>query len=119
MRRCIEEILPSTAGSKKLEHGCRSIYAGVPSLSSLDAENGHVPNLWLLLSSCQDGPEVGLPRGPFIDPCLGRHMGGCQNYGPLLGPLNTRCLFMVGTPKKGHNFDNHPYGIARLTCRCW
>ena len=25
-------------------------------------------------------------------------MGGYQNYGPLLGPLNTRC----------HHFDNHP-----------
>ena len=27
------------------------------------------------------------------------YMGGCQNYGPLLGPLNTRCRIMLRTPK--------------------
>ena len=42
-------------------------------------------------------------------------MGGCQkcqNYGPFLGTLNTRCRIIIGTPKKrDQNFDNHPYGI--------
>ena len=28
-----------------------------------------------------------------------RHMGGCQNYGPLLDPLNTRCRIILGTQK--------------------
>ena len=27
------------------------------------------------------------------------HMGGCQNHGPLLGPLNTMCHIMLRTPK--------------------
>ena len=27
------------------------------------------------------------------------HMGGCQNYGPLLGPLNTWCRIIIGTHK--------------------
>ena len=30
-----------------------------------------------------------------------KYLGGCQNYGPLFGPLNTT--------KRDHNFDNHPY----------
>ena len=25
-----------------------------------------------------------------------RHMGGCQNYGPFLGTLNTRCRIIIG-----------------------
>ena len=32
-------------------------------------------------------------------------MGGCQNYGPHLGPLNTRCRITL----RDHNFDNQPY----------
>ena len=36
-------------------------------------------------------------------------MGGYQNYGPLLGPLNTRCRTILRTPKRDHNFDNHPH----------
>ena len=27
-------------------------------------------------------------------------MYGCQNYGPLLGPLNTRCRIILRTPKR-------------------
>ena len=27
------------------------------------------------------------------------HMGGCQNYAPLLGSLNNRCHIIIGTPK--------------------
>ena len=26
-------------------------------------------------------------------------MGGCQNYGPLLGPLNARCRIILQTPE--------------------
>ena len=27
------------------------------------------------------------------------HMGGCQNYGPLLGILNIKCRIIIGIPK--------------------
>ena len=40
------------------------------------------------------------------------HVGGCQNYGPLLGPLNTRCHIILRTPKGDHNFDNHPRDMS-------
>ena len=33
------------------------------------------------------------------------HMGGYQDCGPLLGPLNTRCRTILRTPKRGHDFD--------------
>ena len=32
-----------------------------------------------------------------------KYVGGCQNYGALLGPLNTSCRITLD-----HNFDNHP-----------
>ena len=35
------------------------------------------------------------------------YMGGCQNYGPFLGPYYNR------DPKRDHYFDNHPYGLLR------
>ena len=35
--------------SKKLEHGCRMIHAGFPSLFALGLEDGRVPTFWLLL----------------------------------------------------------------------
>ena len=28
------------------------------------------------------------------------YMGGCQNYGPFLGPLNNRCRTIIGTQKR-------------------
>ena len=43
---------------------------------------------------------------------------GCQNYGPLFGPLNTRCRIRLRNQKKtkrgDHNFDIHPYGKAQV-----
>ena len=42
------------------------------------------------------------------------YMGGCQNYGPFLGTLNTRCRIKKN-PKRNHNFfDNHPYALKPL-----
>ena len=38
------------------------------------------------------------------------HLGGCQNYGPFWGTRNTRCRIILRTPKRDHNFDNHPFG---------
>ena len=34
-------------------------------------------------------------------------VGGCQKYGPLLGPLSTRCCIILRTPRGTHNFDSH------------
>ena len=42
-------------------------------------------------------------------------MGGCQKYGPFLGTLNIRGRIIIGTPKRDHNFDNHPYDIAHYS----
>ena len=39
------------------------------------------------------------------------YMGGCQNDGPFLGPYYTTAPNILGYPKKGHNFDNHPYEL--------
>ena len=42
-------------------------------------------------------------------------MGGCQNYGPFLGPSIMRHLVFRG-PKGDHNFDNHPYTQKNTSC---
>ena len=38
-------------------------------------------------------------------------MGGCPNYGPFLGTLNIRGRIIIGTQKRDHKFDNHPYNF--------
>ena len=39
-------------------------------------------------------------RPPLRQPRLVEdHMGGCQNYGPRLGPLNTRCRIILRNQK--------------------
>ena len=48
------------------------------------------------------------------------YMGGCQNYGPFLGTLNSRCRIIVRTdPKRDPNFDNHPYSIPKDPIGHW
>ena len=37
-------------------------------------------------------------------------MGGCQNYGPFLGPSIIGHLVLRG-PKRDHNFDDHLYSL--------
>ena len=44
-------------------------------------------------------------------------MVGCQDYGPFLGTLNIRGRIIIGTQKKDHNFDNHPYIVYILYSR--
>ena len=42
-------------------------------------------------------------------------MGGCQNYGPFLGPYYNTGPFTgpnLGDPERDHNFDNLPYTSA-------
>ena len=46
----------------------------------------------LLVSSCK--PQVNFKKYRSHT-----HMGGCQNDGPLLGPLNTRCHTILRTHK--------------------
>ena len=36
------------------------------------------------------------------------HVGGCQNYGPFLGPYYNTAPNIFGYPKRDHSFDNHP-----------
>ena len=54
-------------------------------------------------------------RGAWIDPpktWRHMHVGGCQNSGALLGPLNTRCrIKYIKDPKRDHSFNNHPCAV--------
>ena len=43
-----------------------------------------------------------------IDHSIRTHMGGCQKYGPFLDPYSNTAPNIQGTPKRDHNFDNHP-----------
>ena len=36
---------------------------------------------------------------------------------PFLGTLNIRGGIIIGTPKRDHNFDNHPKGFSGLRIR--
>ena len=44
-------------------------------------------------------------------------MGGCQNYGPFLGPYYNTAPNVFGYPKRDHNFDNYPYRFLDLGFR--
>ena len=56
-------------------------------------EEATIPGL--IPVSRNQNPELGVRHQlPAVD-----DMGGCQNYGPLLGPLNTRCRMILGTQK--------------------
>ena len=46
--RSISVSTVDSGGSKELELGCTTIYAGLPSFCGLGLEEGHVPTLWLL-----------------------------------------------------------------------
>ena len=39
----------------------------------------------------------------------GKHMGGCQNYAPFLGPYYNTGTYYLGYPKRDPDFDNHPH----------
>ena len=47
-------------------------------------------------------------------------MGSCQNEGPFLGTINSRCRILLRTPKRDPKFDNHPKGSRnkRVVCCC-
>ena len=44
----MDTITDTDIDSRKLEHGCRMIYAGVPLVFGVGLEDGHVSNFWLL-----------------------------------------------------------------------
>ena len=53
---------------------------------------------------------ISIEEGVLGEPMnISWNMGGCQNSGPFLGPLNTRCRIVLRTQKRDHTFDNHPY----------
>ena len=56
----------------------------------------------------------------YKDRRSGAYTGGCENFGPLLGSLNTKYRIIPRAPKKDHSFDKHPYVLActvELACR--
>ena len=62
-------------------------------------------------SRAQNGTSI-FGDFPSLSPVVNRNnLGGCQNYDPFLGTLNTRCRIIVGIQKGAHNFDNHPYTL--------
>ena len=97
---------------------------------------------WQQISHMARLNKLGRLQHSRIRTKLKAHMGGCQNYGPLLGPLNTRCRIILRTqkgtmisqtthvpnsrhiwvavtkdPKKDHNFDNHKGTIILTTTK--
>ena len=45
------------------------------------------------------------------------HMCGCQNYGPLLGPPNTRCRILLSTQKRDPNLTTTDIrGMSEVAC---
>ena len=41
--------------------------------------------------------------------------GGCRNYGPFLDSFCNTAPNISGTPKRDHNFDNHPYVLLLVS----
>ena len=61
----------------------------------------------MFMSACSTRRPSYSGHGP--SQTLKGYMGGCQNYGPFLGTLNTTCRIIIGIQKRDHNTDNHPY----------
>ena len=62
-----------------------------------------------LAMSFGNSGTTSLPSFAGEDSCQAhkpKQKGGCQNYGPLRGPLNTRYLVIFRTQKSDYNFDN-------------
>ena len=106
--QCLGRHMSHNVDHNKFEHGCR-IFAGSPSSFVLGLEVGHVPTFWLLLYLPARPVKRAQPvrvQDRAVELCgasVGAraiiHMGGCQNYGPLLGHPNTRCRIMIRSPK--------------------
>ena len=85
-----------TASSKKLEHGRRLIYAGVPSFFGLGLEDGHVPSFWLL----HIWTYVGVFGAAGLDSCL---IFLCRESGIRVhaSPVTPRWSHTPGLQKSG------------------
>ena len=66
--------------------------------------------LWFQVDGGGGGDELAICQnlGPFSGTL---NMGGCQNDGPFLDPYYNTAPNIEGTPKRDHNFDNHPYDV--------
>ena len=42
------------------------------------------------------------------------YMAGCQNYGPFLGTLNTRCRIIIGTQKGTISLTTTHMGVREM-----
>ena len=72
------------------------------------------PDLLVKDPLSSEGPGFGLKGGSFFARTL------CSPTTwvvvtikiPFLGTLNYRCRIIIGTPKRDHDFDNHPHASA-------
>ena len=81
---------------------CRHIHTYIPHMKVVF---GYVPSRYRQFEEPQSGADCRVePKAPgrfSVDDTnpASPHMDGCQNYGPLLGPLNIRRCSILGTRK--------------------
>ena len=63
--------------------------------------------LWHIGLGWRDRSGRGASRGQQGLQAL--YMRGCQNDGPFLGPYYNAAPIIEGSPKRDHNFNNHPH----------
>ena len=92
-----------TVDSKKLEHGCRMIFAGLPPFCRLGLEDGHVPTFWFLLYNVELGfllggwverDSAGGARWHAGSPAVVRVCGVCEDL-----PRAFQGVWKVGEPE--------------------
>ena len=73
---------------------CRRRHVGSPN-DTAQCSNpfSSLPGHILMLSSTAESS----PETVYLENTISAHMGGCQNYGPIFGPLNTRCRIILRT----------------------
>ena len=86
------------------------ISAGNPNALPSGHEDNDVPTFWLLLKASD-----GLLRYQGYN----KDLGGCQNYGPFLGPYYTTAPISQGTEKGDLNFDNYPFRKVFIVEGLW
>ena len=64
----------------------------------LEPKNCCLKALETLPLSCQQGMKNGKEHGSYLR--IGDYRGGCQNHGPFLGTLKTRCRIIIGIQKE-------------------
>ena len=73
------------------------------------------------LTSKTKGPKQQASSPHFeaisISPAEQNHMDGCQNYGPILDPINTRCRILLSN-QKGTKILTTTHMIPQRGSRC-